>query len=83
MIATETDIDRRFQKLYFDDENIETFASIDTTARQLPTTSPENPLLLFSTIDVDIYNCSRIHNGKSNVNIDEIGIKTIQILEII
>jgi hypothetical protein len=33
MIATETDIDRRFQKLYFENKNIELLVSLETTAR--------------------------------------------------
>ena len=67
MIATETDIDRRFQKLYFENKNIELLVSLETTARELPKTSRENPLLLFSTLDVDAFNNQRIQNGKCKV----------------
>ncbi|XP_076115967.1 serine/threonine-protein kinase TBK1-like isoform X1 [Mytilus galloprovincialis] len=67
MIATETDIDRRYQTIYFEKTNIE-HLSLDTTIKDLPVTSRENPLLLISTIDVDIFNSSRIQNDISTLD---------------
>lgn len=67
MIATETEIDRRYQTIYFEKTNIE-HLRLDTTIKDLPVTSRENPLLLFSTIDVDIFNSSRIQNDISTLD---------------
>lgn len=76
MIATETDIDRRYQTIYFEKTNIE-HLSLDTTIKDLPVTSRENPLLLISTIDVDIFNSSRIQNGEFNMHVYDIHVTAV------
>lgn len=76
MIATETDIDRRNQTIYFEKTNIE-HLSLDTTIKDLPVTSRENPLLLISTIDVDIFNSSRIQNGEFNMHVYDIHVTAV------
>lgn len=60
MIATETDIARRYQVLFFDNKHLDNIVNVDTVVKQLPKTSKDNPILLLSVIDCDIFNCSNI-----------------------